>query len=130
MIQKYLILVDEKSQQDTLVNLKGIFRADGIDLIYKEFNPTKYQTRDKFGNLHFDNEGFKNDVKSLNYFQYADVILSDYNLVTDIINGYEIIQLFRNLNYNKNFYQKAITLLIDIIAVFTMDKKSIFSNIY
>ena len=54
MIQKYLILVDENPQKDTLKKIKDILRNDGVDLIYSEFNPTNYSIRDSSGDLDFD----------------------------------------------------------------------------
>lgn len=101
MIQKYLILVDENPQKETLKYIKQILKNDGIDLIYEEFNPTNYQKRDLTGNIDFDVDNFKKDIENLDYFKYTDVILSDYNLVPDVINGYDIIRIIRELNFNK-----------------------------
>lgn len=101
MIQKYLILVDENPQKETLKSIKNVLRSDGIDLIYEEFNPTNYIIRDSNGVLNFDEVTFKSNIEKLEYFNYTDVILSDYNLVPEVINGYRIIEIFRELKFNQ-----------------------------
>ena len=43
MIQKHLILVDEQSQSAVLQNIKATLKNDGIELVFKEFNPINYR---------------------------------------------------------------------------------------
>ena len=107
MIQKYLILVDEKPQLDTLTNIKNILRNDGIDLIYQEFNPTNYQLRLSSGNIGFDKDKFIQDLSNLQYFKSLDSIVCDYNLIKDVINGFEIIKIIKEINSS---YKKQIIL--------------------
>ena len=60
MIQKYLIVIDEQSQIDTIESIKSILRNDGINLVTKELNPKNFQSRDvSSGNLTFDEKRFK-----------------------------------------------------------------------
>ena len=107
MIQKYLILVEEKPQLDTLTNIKNILRNDGIDLIYQEFNPTNYQLRLSSGNIGFDKDKFIQDLSNLQYFKSLDSIVCDYNLIKDVINGFEIIKIIKEINSS---YKKQIIL--------------------
>lgn len=101
MIQKYLILVDENPQADTLKKIKDILAGEGIDLVYEEYNPTNYQKRYLSGDVDFDVDRFKNDIQNVEYFKFADIILCDYNLIPNVVNGYDIIKIIRNLNYTK-----------------------------
>ncbi|MBC5838529.1 hypothetical protein [Flavobacterium muglaense] len=100
MIQKHLILVDEQPQTSTLEKIKGILRRDGIDLIYKEINPVNYQKRDVNGDLDFDVENFKKAIIEIEFFRISGLILCDYNLIADVVSGYDIIKIIRELNYN------------------------------
>lgn len=101
MTNKYLILVDEQAQRDTLGRLKTTLRDDGFNLIYTEINPTDYTKRNS-GEISFDKEKFEKHINDIEYFRQTDIILCDYNLIKDVINGYEIIRIIRNLKYNKN----------------------------
>ena len=107
MIQKYLILVDEKPQIDTLAKIKNVLKDDGIDLIYKEFNPTDYLLRLIDGNIGFDKDKFIQDIINLGYFKSLDSIVCDYNLINDVINGFEIIKIIKEINTT---YKKQIIL--------------------
>lgn len=100
MIQKHLILVDEKEQKETLKSIKSTLKNDGFELIYTELNPMNFQIRDEFGNIDFDVESFKSKLCSIEYFKSADVILCDYNLISGVVNGYDIIKIIRELKYN------------------------------
>lgn len=101
MIRKHLILIDEQSQLTTLEKIKYKLQEDGIELIYTELDPVKYQKRESDGVLDFDVDSFKKAISDIEYFKYADTILCDYNLIADVINGYEIIKIIRDLNYKK-----------------------------
>jgi hypothetical protein len=106
MIQKYLILIDEQSQSAVLQNIKTTLKNDGIELVFKEFNPINYQKRDN-GEIQFDTESFKTDLLGLPYFKQLDSIVCDYNLITDIIDGFQIIKIIKSINPN---YKKQVIL--------------------
>lgn len=106
MIQKYLILIDEQSQNAVLQNMKATLKKDGIELIFKEFNPINYQKREN-GEILFDTESFKTDLLSLPYFRQLDSIICDYNLIADVIDGFQIIKIIKAINPN---YKKQVIL--------------------
>jgi hypothetical protein len=106
MIQKYLILVDEQSQNVNLEHIKTTLKNDGIELLFKELNPSSYLKREN-GEQIFDYEKFENELNSLPYFKQLDSIVCDYNLITDIINGFQIIKTIKSINPN---YKKQIIL--------------------
>jgi hypothetical protein len=98
MIQKYLIVIDEQSQTDTIESIKSILNSDGINLITQEFNPLHFQSRDIDGNPNFDEQKFKESVINLEYFKATDCIACDYNLIPNC-DGFRIIQILRDLGY-------------------------------
>ena len=49
MEQKHLILVDEQSQDSQLKRIASNLRNEGIELIYKEIDPTDYVSRQDDG---------------------------------------------------------------------------------
>lgn len=106
MIEKYLILIDEQSQSAVLRNIKTTLKNDGIELVYKEFNPTDYQKRDN-GEIQFDNESFKTDLLALPYFMQLDSIVCDYNLIAEVIDGFQILKFIKSMNPN---YKKQVIL--------------------
>lgn len=106
MIQKFLILVDEQPQSSVLRNIEAILKNDGIELVYKEFNPINYQKREN-GEILFDAESFKADLCGLPYFTRLDSIVCDYNLIAGIIDGFQIIKIMKSINPN---YKKQVIL--------------------
>lgn len=106
MIQKYLILVDEQSQNAVLQNIKEGLIKEGIELVFTEFNPITYQKRED-GDIIFDIETFKADLLKLPYFRQLDSIVCDYNLIEDVINGFQIIKIIKSINPN---YKKQVIL--------------------
>lgn len=106
MIQKFLILVDEQPQSSVLRNIETILKNDGIELVYKEFNPINYQKREN-GEILFDVESFKADLCGLPYFTRLDSIVCDYNLIAGIIDGFQIIKIIKSINPN---YKKQVIL--------------------
>lgn len=106
MIQKFLILVDEQPQSSVLRNIETILKNDGIELVYKEFNPINYQKREN-GEILFDAESFKADLCGLPYFTRLDSIVCDYNLIAGIIDGFQIIKIIKSINPN---YKKQVIL--------------------
>ncbi len=107
MIQKYLILVDEQSQSAVLQNIKTTLKDNGIELVFKEFNPINYQKRDDNGEISFDAESFKNELLGLPYFKQLDSIVCDYNLIAGVIDGFQIIKIIKSINPN---YKKQVIL--------------------
>ena len=106
MIQKHLILVDEQSQSAVLQNIKATLKNDGIELVFKEFNPINYQRREN-GEILFDAESFKTDLLGLPYFRQLDTIVCDYNLIAGVIDGFQIIKIIKSMNPN---YKKQVIL--------------------
>ncbi|WP_299231639.1 hypothetical protein [uncultured Bacteroides sp.] len=106
MISKYLILIDEQSQSAVLQNIKATLRNDGVELVYKEFNPINYQRREN-GEILFDIESFKDDLLALPYFNQLDSIVCDYNLIAGIIDGFQIVKIIKSINPN---YKKQVIL--------------------
>lgn len=102
MERKYLILIDEQSQDYTLKSIKKSLKNDGIDLIYKELNPVNSLKRAGDGKLYFNEVDFKKILEDIEFFKFADKILCDYNLIADVVTGYDIIKIIRELGYNKN----------------------------
>lgn len=127
MIQKYLILVDEQSQSAVLQNIKTTLRNDGVELVCKEFNPINYQKRDN-GEILFDTETFKEDLLKLPYFKQLDSIICDYNLIADVIDGFQIIKIIKSIN---PYYKKQVILysaqienvIADIIRTVDFEKQ-------
>ncbi|GHV15514.1 hypothetical protein FACS1894169_07130 [Bacteroidia bacterium] len=107
MTQKYLILVDEQSQNAVLQNIKTALKDEGLELVFNEFNPICYQKRDDSGEILFDAESFKSDLLSLPYFRQLDSIVCDYNLIADVIDGFQIIKIIKSINPN---YKKQVIL--------------------
>jgi CheY-like chemotaxis protein len=106
MIQKHLILIDDNSQRVALERIKSVLKNDGIELIYSEYNPTTYQKREN-GDLSFDIETFVQALNSLPYFKQLDSIVCDYNLIENVVNGFEIVKIIKEINDN---YRKQIIL--------------------
>lgn len=106
MIQKHLILIDDNSQSVSLKRIKEILKTDGIELIYKEFNPKDYQKREG-GDLLFNRDALKESLLDLPYFNYLDSIVCDYNLIEKVINGFEIVKIIKEIN---PYYKKQIIL--------------------
>jgi len=102
MNQKYLILIDEQSQKAELEQIKNTLKGDGIELVYKEYNPTDFTKREDNGEKSFNYPFFVEALKQLQYFKQLDSIVCDYHL-TDIIDGFEIIKIIKkeNTSYKK-----------------------------
>jgi hypothetical protein len=120
MIQKYLILIDEQPQNAVLQNIQTTLRGEGIELVYKEFNPKGYQKREYNGEILFDADAFQNDLLDLPYFTRLDSIVCDYNLIDDLINGFQIIKMIKTINssYKKQvilYSAKIETVIADIL---------------
>ena len=127
MIDKYLISIDEQSQNAVLEVIKSNLKKEGINLIYVEFNPLKYQKRDG-RSLIFDEEKFKKDLLGLQYFEKIDSIVCDYNLIDNVIDGFRIIKIIKEINpyYKKQIilYSAKIDMVIDdILSGFDFELK-------
>jgi len=106
MNQKYLILIDDRPQKTKLEQIKNALKKDGIELIYEEYNPTKFRKNEN-GEPLFDKNLFIQELEQLPYFKRLDSIVCDYNLIKGVIDGFEIIKIIKNANTN---YKKQIIL--------------------
>jgi CheY-like chemotaxis protein len=114
LIHKHLILIDDNSQCAILEQIKSVLQGDGINLIYQEYNPTSFQKREN-GDVYFDREAFAEAVKSLAYIKQIDSIVCDYNLIEAVVNGFEIIQIIKEIN--PNYKKQTILYSADIKVV-------------
>lgn len=93
MEQRHLIIIDEQSQAERLTRLKDILKSDGIELIYKEIDPSNCTTRAANGELSFSTEILKEKLCAIPFLSYADVFATDYNLIDGELTGIAVIQL-------------------------------------
>jgi len=105
MEQRYLILIDEQSQDNRLKRIKTFLKNDGIELIYKEINPQEITKRDKIGDLNFSRENFKRKLERIPFIQRLDVFATDYNLIDGQLDGMDVVEIFSQClpNYRKRF---------------------------
>ena len=103
MEQRYLILVDEQSQEDRLLRIARNLKNDGIQLVYEEINPNDCTVRSDNGDLTLDQDALKNKLKSVSFLSHLDVFATDYNLVSDELKGIDMIEMLYSLqpNYRK-----------------------------
>ena len=132
MTQKYLILIDDNSQRAKLEQIKDTLKSnEGIELFYEEYNPNDFQQRVSEDVVVFNKEAFVEKLNELPYLNRLDSVVCDYHL-GDMINGFEIIQIIREVcpNYKKQtiLYSTGIDQVIDKIIAgndFETKKKSI-----
>ena len=103
MVQRHLIVVDEHSQKDRLERICGNLRNDGIELIYKEINPSHCTKRQENGDKVFDEVAFTQALKDVPFLDHLDVFATDYNLIEDQLKGIDVISIFNRL---KPFFRK------------------------
>ena len=103
MEQKHLILVDEQSQDSQLKRIASNLRNEGIELIYKEIDPTDYVSRQDDGDISFDQELFTNALKEIPFIHHLDVFATDYNLIAEQLKGINVLSIFSRIMpfYNK-----------------------------
>lgn len=103
MEQRHLILIDEQSQSLRLKNMAENLKKEGIELIYKEINPTLYTTRQSNGDAIFDKEKLRNKLDSISFKSHLDVFATDYNLIEGELKGIDMIEMLYSLvPYYKN----------------------------
>ena len=119
MEQRYLILVDEQSQEDRLKRIARNLRNEGILLVYEEINPNECSVRKDNGDLSLDKVALKNKLASVSFLSHLDVFATDYNLVTDELKGIDMIEMLYSLrpHYRKQvvIYSAQIDEVIDDI---------------
>lgn len=103
MEQRYLILIDEQSQKDRLLQIARNLKNDGIQLVYKEINPNDCTVRSDNGDLTLDRNALKNKLKSVSFISHLNVFATDYNLVSDELKGIDMIEMLYSVlpNYRK-----------------------------
>lgn len=103
MEQKHLLLVDEQPQGNRLQRIAENLHNEGINLIYKEIDPTEYVSRQENGDISFDKESFKNALEELPFLHFLDVFATDYNLIENQLRGIDVLSIFTNIfpHYNK-----------------------------
>lgn len=119
MEQRYLILVDEQSQEDRLKRIARSLRNEGILLVYEEINPNECSVRKDNGDLSLDKVALENKLASISFLSHLDVFATDYNLVTDELKGIDMIEMLYSLqpHYRKQvvIYSAQIDEVIDDI---------------
>ena len=103
MVQRHLIVVDEQSQEDRLKRICDNLKGDGVDLIYKEINPSHCSKRQKNGDKVFDADAFAQLLKDIPFLDHLDVFATDYNLIEGQLKGIDVVSIFNEL---KPFYRK------------------------
>lgn len=103
MEQRHLLLVDEQSQETRLQRIAKNLHKEGIELIYKEIDPSVYVLRQNDGDIVFDKEAFTQDLASVPFIQHLDIFATDYNLIDEQLKGIDVIKIFDGINpyYNK-----------------------------
>lgn len=103
MEQRYLILIDEQSQEDRLLRIARNLKNDGIQLVYKEINPNDCTVRSDNGDLTLDRNALKNKLESVPFISHLNVFATDYNLVSDELKGIDMIEMLYSVlpNYRK-----------------------------
>lgn len=119
MEQRYLILIDEQSQEDRLLRIARNLKNDGIQLVYKEINPNDCTVRSDNGDLTLDRNALKNKLESVSFLSHLNVFATDYNLVSDELKGIDMIEMLYSVlpNYRKKvvIYSAQIDDVIDNI---------------
>ena len=103
MLQRHLIVVDEQSQEGRLKRLCDNLKADGIELIYKEINPSHCTKRQDNGDKVFDADTFTQVLSGVPFLDHLDVFATDYNLIEGQLKGIDVVCMFNKL---KPFYRK------------------------
>ena len=107
MEQRYLILVDEQSQDPQLKKIAKNLHDEGIELIYQEINPNDYVTRHSDEDISFDQELFTNALKKIPFINHLDVFATDYNLIEEQLKGINVLSIFNEI---LPFYNKKIVI--------------------
>ena len=103
MVQRHLIVVDEQSQEDRLKRICDNLKGDGIDLIYKEIDPSHCSKRKENGDKVVDVDAFTKLLKDIPFLDHLDVFATDYNLIEGQLKGIDVISIFNKI---RPFYRK------------------------
>lgn len=103
MVQRHLIVVDEQSQEDRLKRICDNLKGDGIDLIYKEIDPSHCSKRKENGDIVVDVDAFTKLLKDIPFLDHLDVFATDYNLIEGQLKGIDVISIFNKI---RPFYRK------------------------
>jgi len=103
--KKYLVLIDDQPQSSILKKLaKKLKENEGVELICEEINPTLPEFRvlnEITDKLEPDMQKIVAKIKAVPHLLYADTIAIDYNLITNVLNGFDIALEIRKLGYKK-----------------------------
>ncbi|WBV59898.1 hypothetical protein PFY12_12695 [Chryseobacterium camelliae] len=104
MLERYLILVDDTDQSQTLRNLERKLREnESIKLEYVHINTklAKYQVYNETNDTQeTDVSKIIGDITAVYFFKWADTIALDYNL-SDTLKGFELAAHIRKNGYKK-----------------------------
>lgn len=103
MVQRHLIVVDEQSQEDRLKRICDNLKGEGVDLIYKEIDPSHCTKRQENGDKVFDADAFAQLLKDIPFLDHLDVFATDYNLIEGQLKGIDVVSIFNEI---KPFYRK------------------------
>lgn len=126
MERRHLIVVDEQPQSSRLKAIKDNLHNEGIDLIYKEIDPTIFMSRQQDGELVFDRDSFTQALKNVPFFPYLDLLATDYNLIEDQLKGIDVLSIFSEL---MPYYRKKVVLYSAQIENVISDILSIKDNV-
>lgn len=110
MIDKFLIIVDERDQKEEVRKIAIGLEKYGFKLYSEQINlsKTKHHSYDKGGNPYVDREKIKLALEEIDFFRRADTIAVDYNLINEIegmkaeITGFDVISDILRLGYSPN----------------------------
>lgn len=103
MVQRHLIIVDEQSQEDRLKRICNNLRGEGVELIYKEIDPSHCTKRQDNGDKVFDENVFIQVLKDIPFLNHVDVFATDYNLIAGQLKGIDVVSIFNRI---MPFYRK------------------------
>lgn len=121
MDNRYIVVVDEQSQEDRLDRIATNLSKEGVILHYCELNPNNYPKRLNNGDIGFDEEKFIEALNNIPFINQVDVFASDYNLIDETLKGIHVINLF--LKVRPRYKRKIViysaqieTVLHDVLA--------------
>lgn len=121
MDNRYIVVVDEQSQEDRLDRIATNLSKEGVILHYRELNPNNYPKRLNNGDIGFDEEKFIEALNNIPFINQVDVFASDYNLIDETLKGILVINLF--LKVRPRYKRKIViysaqieTVLHDVLA--------------
>ena len=100
-----MVIVDEQSQAERLTRIAAALKKDGIELVYKEIDPSVYQKRMNNGDVSFDKDAFITALNSIPFIHHLDIFATDYNLIEDQLKGIDVIRFFAEI---KPYFKKRV----------------------